>query len=89
MPITLVSSKGQVIIPKPMRDAHRWYAGTRLEVQDTPDGVLLRPVREAEKSALPAGLAAIRKRIGHKGSAVSIDEMNAAVLREATRRNTR
>lgn len=89
MQITLLSSKGQVIIPKPLRDARRWRAGTRLEVHDTPEGVLLRPVLEVGKTALPIGLATIRKRIAHKGPAVSIEDMNAAVLREAARRGSR
>lgn len=87
MQTTLLSSKGQVIIPKTLRDAHRWHAGTRLEVQDTADGVLLRPVVKANKTELPAGLAAIRQRIAHQGPAVSIEDMNAAVLREAVRRS--
>ena len=88
MQTTLLSSKGQVIIPKTLRDAHRWHAGTRLEVLETAEGILLKPVVDANKTALPAGLAAIRKRIAHKGPAVSIEDMNAAVLREAARRNT-
>lgn len=38
---TIVSTKGQVILPKPVRDQQRWDAGTRLKVVTTPDGVLL------------------------------------------------
>ena len=83
----IVSSKGQVIIPKTLRDAHRWHAGTRLQVVETADGILLKPLEAASKVALPAGLAAIRQRIAYKGGAVSIDDMNAAVLDEAARRN--
>jgi AbrB family looped-hinge helix DNA binding protein len=89
MQTTVLSSKGQVIIPKQLRDAHRWRAGTQLEVQDTAEGVLLKPVVNANKTSLPTGLAAIRERIAHKGKAVSIEDMNAAVLREAARRNAR
>ncbi len=87
MQTTLLSSKGQVIIPKALRDAHRWHTGTRLQVVETADGILLKPLESANKMALPAGLAAIRQRIAYKGRALSIDEMNAAVLDEAARRN--
>ena len=87
MQTTLLSSKGQVIIPKTLRDAHRWHTGTRLEVLETAEGILLKPLEAAHKVALPAGLAAIRKRIAYKGRTVSMDEMNAAVLDEAARRN--
>src|SRR5882672_1617696 len=42
-PTTIISTKGQVILPKAIRQQRRWEAGTRLVVEDTPDGVLLRP----------------------------------------------
>jgi len=38
-----MSSKGQVIIPKPVRSAHDWKIGQELVVIDMGDGVLLRP----------------------------------------------
>lgn len=85
MQTTLLSSKGQVIIPKAVRVALRWGPGTRLEVQDTPEGVLLRPVTTAEKIDLASGLLAIRSRVGYRGPLVSLQEMDAAVLREAGR----
>ena len=85
MQTTLLSSKGQVIIPKALREARRWGPGTRLEVQDTPEGVLLKPAALPERTALCGGLAAIRSRVGHRGRAVSLQEMDAAVLREAAR----
>ena len=35
---TVISTKGQVILPKTIRDQRHWPAGTRLTVEDTPDG---------------------------------------------------
>lgn len=87
MPITSLSSKGQVIIPKALRDARHWQAGTRLEVIDTLEGLLLKPVMTGQKTDLPQGLAAIRSRIAYQGPAVSVEDMHAAVLEEAARRN--
>ncbi|MFV0643715.1 MAG: AbrB/MazE/SpoVT family DNA-binding domain-containing protein, partial [Sphingomonadaceae bacterium] len=40
--ITTVSTKGQVILPKAIRTHRKWDAGTRLVVEETPDGVLLK-----------------------------------------------
>ena len=80
---TVLSSKGQVIIPKALRVARRWAPGTRLEVHDTPDGVLLRPAGPSKKVALASGLAAIRQRLAYDGPVVSLAEMDAAVLRQA------
>lgn len=37
---TTVSTKGQVILPKAIRDQRHWPAGTELVVEDTPEGVL-------------------------------------------------
>jgi AbrB family looped-hinge helix DNA binding protein len=39
---TVLSTKGQVILPKAIREQHRWDAGTRLTVEITGDGVLLK-----------------------------------------------
>ena len=38
---TVISTKGQVILPKAIRDQRHWAAGTRLTVEDTADGVIL------------------------------------------------
>jgi len=86
MQTTLLSSKGQVIIPKALRDAHHWGAGMRLEVEDTPEGVLLKPISAPPKADLSSGLAAIRARVGYKGKAVTLKQMDSAVLHEAARR---
>jgi AbrB family looped-hinge helix DNA binding protein len=89
MQTTLLSSKGQIIIPKALRDARHWHAGTRLEVQETTEGLLLKPVETNQKTPLAQGLAAIRQRIAYQGPAVSIEDMNAAVLSEAVRKHPR
>lgn len=83
---TVLSSKGQVIIPKALRAAQRWGPGTELEVHETPEGILLRPVAPKAKVSLASGLTAIRSRIGYSGPVVSLAEMDAGVLREAARR---
>jgi AbrB family looped-hinge helix DNA binding protein len=83
MQTTVLSSKGQVIIPKTLREARRWGPGTQLEVHDTPDGVLLRPAGPRQKVALPGGLAAIRRRVAYAGPVLSLAEMDTEVLRQA------
>ena len=40
---TTLSSKGQVIIPKPVRDAMGWPPGTVFRVEARDGGVLLKP----------------------------------------------
>ena len=41
---TKVSTKGQVILPKAIRDRRGWTAGAELIVEDKPEGVLARSV---------------------------------------------
>jgi len=86
MQTTVLSSKDQVIIPKTLRVARRWGPGTKLEVHDTPEGVLLRPAAPKAKVSLASGLAAIRRRVAYRGPALSLADMDAAVLREAALR---
>ncbi|MGH7782175.1 MAG: AbrB/MazE/SpoVT family DNA-binding domain-containing protein [Candidatus Binataceae bacterium] len=45
MASTRLSSKGQVILPKSVRDAHRWGPGTEFIVESMGDGVILRPAK--------------------------------------------
>lgn len=89
MQTTLLSSKGQIIIPKALRDARHWRAGTRLQVQETSEGLLLKPIANHEEVPLAEGLAAIRKHIAYQGATVSVDDMHAAILQEAARKGKR
>ncbi len=79
---TVVSTKGQVILPKAIRDQRRWAPGTRLTVEATPDGVLLKP----EPVFAPTRIDAVFGALAFKGEARSIEEMDAAVAAEARRR---
>jgi AbrB family looped-hinge helix DNA binding protein len=52
METTKLSSKGQVIIPKALRNSHHWEAGLELMVIDVGDGVLLKPKAPFQPTAL-------------------------------------
>jgi AbrB family looped-hinge helix DNA binding protein len=82
---TLLSSKGQVILPKALRTKYGWAPGTRLEVRETAEGVLLTPVGQGPGRPLAEGLAQLRERINYQGPVVSLEAMDAAVLIEAAR----
>lgn len=83
--ITTVSTKGQVILPRAVRKRRDWDAGTRLIVEETPEGVLLRraPVFTPTRSETVFGM------LGNTGAPKSLEEMDAAVLAEARRRRGR
>lgn len=79
---TIISTKGQVILPKAVRDQRHWPAGTRLTVEDTPEGVLLKPVPVFPESSVDAVFGSLH----YQGPALSIEDMDEAVSREAKRR---
>lgn len=82
---TTVSTKGQVILPKAIRDQHHWEPGTRLTVENTPDGVLLRAVRLSPPSR-PEDVFGML----HDGRpAATIEEMDEAIAREVRARHAR
>jgi AbrB family looped-hinge helix DNA binding protein len=84
---TKVSTKGQVVLPKAIRDKRRWKAGTLLTVEDRPEGVLLKPVEKKEKKKLTINdWAGILK---YKGPPRAVEEMNAAIEKEFRRRYAR
>ena len=45
---TRLTSKGQVVIPKPVRDQLRWVSGTELAVEVMGDGAVRLTLLEAE-----------------------------------------
>ena len=52
METTKLSSKGQIVIPKGLRDAYRWEAGLEFVVIDTGEGILLKPSRPFEPTSI-------------------------------------
>jgi len=83
--LTTVSTKGQVILPKSIRQRRNWDAGTRLMVEDTPEGILL---RQAPAFA-PTTPDQVFGLLATGGPPVSLDDMDAAVLAEARKRHDR
>ena len=80
---TTVSTKGQVILPKAIRRSLGWEAGMRLVVENTPEGVLLRP----ESVFAETRPEDVFGRLAGKGVPKSLAEMDAGVMEEARRRH--
>lgn len=76
---TKVSSKGQVVIPKSVRNHYQWKPGTVLKIEETEEGVLLTPVSHGSL-AQDQVFGCLKDEVHHR---VSIEEMDEAILREA------
>lgn len=81
---TTLSTKEQVILPKAIRQELHWEAGMRLVVENTPEGVLLKPspvFAETRHEDVFGSLAC-------DGAPKSLADMEAGVLAEAERRSS-
>ena len=85
METTKLSTKGQVILPKTIRDAHRWNPGTEFLVQEVHDGVLLRPA----KLFPPARFEEVAGCLHYTGRPKTVGQMHRAIANEVKRRHAR
>jgi AbrB family looped-hinge helix DNA binding protein len=82
---TVVSTKGQVILPKSIRQHRHWDPGTRLVVEETPEGVLLK----AAPVFSPTQPDEVYGSLPHQGLPKTLEEMEASIVAEAKRRHAR
>ncbi|MBY2932442.1 AbrB/MazE/SpoVT family DNA-binding domain-containing protein [Rhizobium leguminosarum] len=83
--ITTVSTKGQVILPKTIRQRREWEAGTRLIVEETAEGVLLRQA-PAFSQTRPDDVFGM---LPFSGEPKTLEDMEAGILAEARGRHDR
>ena len=83
---TRLSSKGQIIIPKAIRALHGWENGQEFIVEETDQGILLRPYKPASlpKTTLSQVAGCLKQH--YQGKAKTIEEMNEAIA-QAIREN--
>lgn len=81
-----MSTKGQVILPKTIRDQLHWDAGTRLAVMHTADGVLLKPLATIFAPTRPEEVFGS---LAYKGTPKLVEEMDAGLIEEVKRRHAR
>jgi AbrB family looped-hinge helix DNA binding protein len=82
---TTLSSKGQVILPAAIRKRRQWSAGTRLSVEETPEGVLLKPAPLFPRTTPEQVFGCLQ----YSGRPKTLDEMQAGIAAEARRRHAR
>jgi len=87
METTRLSSKGRIIIPRVIREARQWHAGTEFIVEETADGILLKPKQDTPfpPSDPAQGLGCG----GHTGPALCQEDIDAALDEDLRRRWTR
>lgn len=85
METTKLSTKGQVILPKAVRERRGWEAGTRFAAEETAEGVLLRPLRTFP----PARFDDVFGCLKYKGPAKTLAQMEKAIAQSVKERHDR
>ncbi len=82
---TVLSTKGQVILPKAVRDQRGWKPGTKLTVEETPEGILLKPAPLFPPTTNEEVYGCLKR----EGLPISIEEMDEAITAEVLERHAR
>jgi AbrB family looped-hinge helix DNA binding protein len=82
---TTISTKGQVILPKAIRDEKHWAPGFKLTAESIPEGVLLRPERLFPETKLED----VRGCLDAKGKHLKIEDFDKAIANEVKKRHAR
>ncbi|MGA2120182.1 MAG: AbrB/MazE/SpoVT family DNA-binding domain-containing protein [Bryobacteraceae bacterium] len=85
METTRLSTKGQIVLPKDIRTSRAWGPGTEFTVEETGDGILLRPAALFPAADLEQVAGCLRS--GRKSKTLA--QMRAAIGPEVRRRNDR
>ncbi len=85
METTKLSSKGQVVLPKSVREAHGWAPGTEFTVELTPDGVHLRAKTQFPSTQLGQVFGCVTDTGPARGLEQMEEGMRAAVARRYRR----
>ena len=83
METTRLSTKGQIVLPKNIRSSRAWGPGTQFTVEETSEGVLLRPAGLFAESELDEVAGCLRS----KRKAKTPAQMRRAIAREVSRRH--
>jgi AbrB family looped-hinge helix DNA binding protein len=78
---TILSTKGQVLIPKEIRERYGWGAGLVLEVEERGDGIVLRPARTLRRTTVDDLLGCLP----YEGRPKRFAEMEAGIAKGARR----
>lgn len=85
METTKLSSKGQVVLPKSVRDARSWESGAEFAVEEVPEGILLRPLRPFRSTSFAEVFGCLK----YTGRAKTLVQMEKAMARGVRDRHDR
>lgn len=85
METTRLSTKGQIVLPKSIRVSRAWGPGTEFAVEESGEGILLRPTARFPDAKLEDVAGCLRSKRKSRTNA----QMDAAIRREVMKRHGR
>ena len=80
METTRLSSKGQIIIPKAIRQTYQWPVGQEFIVEETDQGILLRPQKLFSQTRVQEVAGCLK----YDGQPKTLEEMEEAIRKSVT-----
>lgn len=81
-----ISSKGQLVLPKAVRDAHSLVPGSEVDIESVGDAIVLRPRVTKRRNERTYTLDEVAGMLKYDGPPVSIRDMDRAIEEEFRRR---
>jgi len=75
METTRLSEKGQIVIPKRVRESHGWEAGVKFQIEELEDGVKLKPIGPFEETTIKDVLGCTH----YNGPVKTLKDMETAI----------
>ena len=85
METTKLSSQGQVVLPKWVRDARSWEPGTEFAVEEVSEGILLRLLRPFRSTSFAEVFGCLK----YTGRVKTLRQIEKAIARGARERHDR
>ena len=79
METTRLSEKGQIVIPKRVRETRGWEAGIEFLIEELEDGVKLKPVKPFEETTIKDVLGCTQ----YNGPVKTLKDMEVAIAKGA------
>jgi AbrB family looped-hinge helix DNA binding protein len=75
------SAKGQIVIPKDVRDRYRFTNGQVVDVVEMPEGVLLRAPAQQKASSFDEAMERMRQAIDYRGPRLDEEDWQAGIAK--------
>lgn len=76
---TRLSNKGQIVLPKNIRDSHNWQPGTAFIINDLGDSIILKPIKQFKSTSLDEVMGCME----YKGPKKGLKDFELAIAKGA------